>query len=215
MNTDATVELLIPVTNLVDDDQILTSSQDDEQPPIKQRSVVFDAKKSIDKTLRYTGRSYRSNLYKSGANSLKGPFFPETIVNWREDSIPNERHESELNPIEISSATSPLEVFEGTVQSVDREANVMHVILSPKVNRTGDHVAEISLQWVNQQDQDLVSSGAVFYLSLFRELDGATVRNTEELRFRRLPAWNGRQVERVWDEATKIANKFKTQKLAD
>lgn len=86
--------------------------------------------------------------------------------------------------------SSVIEIFEGVVQSVS--STVMHVVLRAKRNtETPDHAMAIELEFVQPQDRDLVAQGSVFYLTMFRETTGKTVKNVEEIRFRRQPDWNG------------------------
>jgi hypothetical protein len=110
---------------------------------------------------------------------------------------------------------APIEIFEGVVQLVDSDAGVMHVTLSAKTRVAADHAAEIAIRWVNEQDRPLVKPGAVFYLSLYRERRGKTVRNTEEIRFRRLPSWTKAQVREVRQDAKRLLGKLTTRPLLD
>lgn len=91
-------------------------------------------------------------------------------------------------PIHIIPTSSIIELFEGVVQSVgDKE---MDVVLRAKRDQSiPDHGMAIDLMFVQPQDLPLVKSGAVFYLTMFRETTGRTVRNVEEIRFRRQPDW--------------------------
>lgn len=91
-------------------------------------------------------------------------------------------------PVAIHQTSSVIELFEGVVQTVgDIE---MDVVLSAKRNQSiPDHAMSISLLFVQPQDRPLVKPGAVFYLTMFRETTGRTVRNVEEIRFRRQPDW--------------------------
>jgi hypothetical protein len=110
---------------------------------------------------------------------------------------------------------APIEIFEGVVQFVDSHAGVMHVTLNAKTRVVPDHAAEIAMRWVNEQDKPLVKPGAVFYLSLYRERRGKTVRNTEEIRFRRLPSWTKAQMRGVRQDAQKLLGKLTTRPLLD
>lgn len=116
---------------------------------------------------------------------------------------------------QVTAYTAPIAVFEGTVRSVDRAAEVMYVTLTSKTRDVSDHAADISFAWVNPQDLDLIAPGAVFYLSLYKERRGGTIRNTEELRFRRMPAWTRTQIARVRDDAERLYSKLQARPLLD
>ena len=62
----------------------------------------------------------------------------------------------------------PLQIWEGTVLDINRAAGVMQVLLDAKIGQMPRHTGEIDLEWVDDQDQDLVRPGAVFYLTLFK-----------------------------------------------
>ncbi|WP_156954363.1 hypothetical protein [Paraburkholderia acidipaludis] len=110
---------------------------------------------------------------------------------------------------------APIEIFEGVVQEIDPTQGTMQVNLRAKTRATAEHTADISLRWVNPQDRDLVRPGAVFYLSLYRELRGKTIRNTEDIRFRRLPAWTKSQVNNVRRDADRLLGKLAPEKKLD
>lgn len=106
---------------------------------------------------------------------------------------------------------SPLQIWEGRVLSVDWNVGSMDVMLSAKMNTMPDneHTGEIDLQWVAEQDHDLVRPGAVFYLTLFKRTKRGTVENSQELRFRRLPNWTRKQLDKIENEAAALLPKIK------
>ncbi|WP_152693059.1 hypothetical protein [Caballeronia mineralivorans] len=116
---------------------------------------------------------------------------------------------------QVTAYTAPIEVFEGTVRSVDRASEVMYVTLASKTRDVSDHAADISFTWVNPQDLDLIAPGAVFYLSLYKERRGGTIRNTEELRFRRMPTWTRTQIARVREDADRLYSKLQARPLLE
>ena len=65
------------------------------------------------------------------------------------------------------------------------------------------------------RDRDLVEPGAVFYLTLFKRTKHGSIENTQELRFRRLPAWTRQQVARVHEDAARLLAKMKARPLAE
>ena len=99
---------------------------------------------------------------------------------------------------------APIEVWEGEVKSVDESAGKMHVYLRSKIGHLPEHTAEISLEWVSDQDIGLVRPGAIFYWSLFKEKRRGSIRNSQELRFRRRPNWSKSQILRIRTESEKL-----------
>lgn len=109
-----------------------------------------------------------------------------------------------------------IQIWEGTVLSVDHQRAVMTVKLTDRNDQIVDHTADIELQWVDDQDRDLLRDGAVFYWTLFKETKRGSVRNTEKIRFRRLPSWNKAQLDAIKEDATKLSAKFSTtNRIAD
>ena len=101
-----------------------------------------------------------------------------------------------------------LQIWEGVVKHADFKASEMDVVLTAKVGREQPHTAQISLQWVPEQDFDLVRPGAVFYLTLYKRTQRGTIQNAQELRFRRRPAWSRTQVLRIRREAERLGTKI-------
>jgi hypothetical protein len=91
----------------------------------------------------------------------------------------------------------------------------MSVILEPKMTQGNRHSADISLEWVSDQDRNLVTSGAVFYLTLYKRTNRGSIQNSQELRFRRKPSWSATQVKNIESKATEIKNKFKVLLTAE
>lgn len=110
---------------------------------------------------------------------------------------------------------APIEVWEGEVKSVNSQNEVMHVYLRSKVGHFPDHAAEISLEWVTPQDKDLVRPGAVFYWSLYKETRRGSIRNSQELRFRRLPNWSKSQIQRIREESGKLFQNPKAPRVLE
>lgn len=123
-------------------------------------------------------------------SNLRKAFILRTNVRYDELAPRFDDVELDLEPppVAIIPTSSIIELFEGVVQTVgDQE---MDVVLRAKRNQeTPDHAMAISLKFVQPQDKPLVRSGAVFYLTMFIETTGRTVRNVEEIRFRREPDW--------------------------
>lgn len=113
----------------------------------------------------------------------------------------------------LKTNSVPIEVWEGTVVEVDAERGVMHVLLDAKLGDIPRHTGEIELEWVSEQDKDLVVPGAVFYLTLFKRTF-PSVENTQELRFRRRPAWSGEQLKQIDKDAARLSAKLKALPIA-
>jgi hypothetical protein len=104
-----------------------------------------------------------------------------------------------------------IQVWEGTVVSVDRESQSMVAKLHAKIGAIADHSGEIDLEWVADQDADLVCPGAVFYLTLYKKRRrGGTIENSQELRFRRRPNWSRQQVASIDGVAERLLAKLRS-----
>ncbi|MGB5571182.1 MAG: hypothetical protein WBM81_17970 [Sedimenticolaceae bacterium] len=106
--------------------------------------------------------------------------------------------------------STPLQIWEGTVVEVDDLAQMMRVVLEAKMGQAVRHTGEINLEWVSEQDRELVEPGAVFYLTLFKRTRRGSVQNSQELRFRRRPSWSSVQLQRVRADAEMIRSKMKS-----
>ncbi|MHB8391133.1 MAG: hypothetical protein ACYDBH_16380 [Acidobacteriaceae bacterium] len=113
----------------------------------------------------------------------------------------------------VSANSTPLQIWEGTVLEIDRDAGVMQVLLDAKIGQMPRHTGEIELEWVDDQDRDLVVPGAVFYLTLFKRIK-PSVENAQELRFRRRPSWSAAQLKQVENDAAALLSKIKTSRTA-
>lgn len=127
-----------------------------------------------------------------------------------------------LPPVPVKSVETPvgadasvIQIWEGRVLSVDLQSDVMSVLLSARIGQVSDHTAEIDLQWVADQDRDLVQPGAVFYLTLFKRLRRGSVENAQELRFRRRPTWSRQQIQRIQTDAAMLRSKMKARPIAE
>ncbi len=86
----------------------------------------------------------------------------------------------------------------------------MQVLLDAKIGQMPRHTGEIDLEWVSEQDQDLVRPGAVFYLTLFKRTKHGSIENSQELRFRRRPSWTVAQLKQIEEDAATLLSKMKT-----
>ncbi len=108
----------------------------------------------------------------------------------------------------VKTNSVPMQIWEGTVVEVNAEQGLMHVLLDAKLGNIPRHTGEIDLEWVSEQDQDLVVPGAIFYLTLYKRTL-PSVENTQELRFRRRPAWSTKQLKQVARDAEIISLKLR------
>lgn len=115
----------------------------------------------------------------------------------------------------VEPDASPIQIWEGRVLSVDRQAETMQVILFAKMGNVPEHTGEIEMQWVADQDADLVRPGAVFYLTLYKRLKRGSIENSQELRFRRLPDWTQWQLDQIQEDAKKLLAKMKVRLVAE
>jgi len=119
------------------------------------------------------------------------------------------------NPLlEFVPNTAPLEIWEGTVVEVNREQSTMLAMLDSCTSNMPRHSAEFDLEWVAEQDRDLVIPGAVFYLTLFKRTR-PSVENAQELRFRRRPAWSQRELDKVVSRARELRSKGRIAPFAE
>ena len=61
-----------------------------------------------------------------------------------------------------SQNTKPIQIWEGEVLALDREASTMSTRLRAKMGSFSEHNADIALEWVHEQDLDLIKAGAIF-----------------------------------------------------
>lgn len=97
---------------------------------------------------------------------------------------------------EIRANSTPLQIWEGVVTSINSDRTAFQAVLEAKLGDIPPHSVEIDFEWVSPQDLDLVTSGAVFYLTLYKRVL-PSIENTQELRFRRRPAWSATQVRNI------------------
>lgn len=109
---------------------------------------------------------------------------------------------------------APIQLWEGRVLEVDHQNEVMQVLLTAKLGQIPEHTAEIELQWVSEQDHDLVIPGAVFYLTLYKQTRRGSIKNSQELRFRRRPAWSKNQVDKIYSNAERLLSKMQSRPFA-
>jgi len=141
--------------------------------------------------------------------------YPETTITLDAGPNTDRLSEKEYDPPfatvlpPVSADSTPLQIWEGSVSEVDHNAQVMHVVLDAKIGQMPRHTAEIELQWVTEQDRDLVRPGAVFYLTLFKRTKRGSIENAQDLRFRRRPSWSSAQLEEIRREADILLAKMK------
>lgn len=104
----------------------------------------------------------------------------------------------------LRETSVPIEIWEGVVDEVydDRIA----VTLRAKMNTAiPAHTMDIDLAEIQPQDRDLVVAGAVFYLTMYHETTGRTIKNVQDIRFRREPNWTRAMVAKMKRLAQELA----------
>ncbi len=114
----------------------------------------------------------------------------------------------------VDLSATPIEIWEGVVRNLDESVKVMYVTLNSKLLGAESHTADIDMEWVAQQDRELVKPGAVFYLYQYKRMRGG-IENAQEIRFRRRPSWSKAQVERLEEEGKRFAAKGRMLPLAE
>jgi hypothetical protein len=152
-------------------------------------------------------RSEFAHLENDSSKARKSVKMPSSAVEFI--SIPRV---SALKSVREGALASVIHIWEGTVVSVDVGAGVMDVRLDDRSGAVASHFAEISLEWVVDQDKELVEPGAIFYWTLYKEIKRGSISNAEEIRFRRLPNWTKVQLDNVTTEAANLAKKFSPAK---
>ncbi len=187
---------------------VLTGAQAVEHPEVPLETVRLKADTGFSQGGIQQSRVITNALTESLFGQVKQPS-PVSPVPGIDDALLNK---SVINTLKLTRTVgavaevraAPIEVWEGEVKSVDATAQTMHVYLHSKLSQAPAHAGEIALEWVSDQDKDLVIPGAVFYWTLYKETRRGSIRNSQELRFRRLPSWSRSQLERIQAEASKL-----------
>lgn len=101
------------------------------------------------------------------------------------------------NTLRVDPQTVPIQIWEGTVIDIDAKDHAINAILNAKLGSVPRHSAKIMMEWISEQDMDLVRPGAVFYLTMYKRTLRGTVQNSQELRFRRRPSWSAAQIKQI------------------
>ena len=116
----------------------------------------------------------------------------------------------------IVADTAPLQIWEGTVLNIDIESGTMNTLLNAKMGVVPRHTADIDLQWVSEQDKELLKPGAVFYLTLYKRTKlGGSIENSQELRFRRRPTWSSSELKHIKASASELLKKMTALPIAE
>lgn len=116
----------------------------------------------------------------------------------------------------IMADTVPLQIWEGTVLSVDPDEGIISTQLVAKIGEVARHTADISFEWISEQDKELVQPGAIFYLTLYKRTKLAgSIENSQELRFRRRPSWSSMELKRIDKRASTLLAKMTSLPIAD
>ena len=118
-------------------------------------------------------------------------------------------------PQPLKADAIPIQIWEGTVIEVYQADETMQVELNAKLGQIPRHMAEIDLQWVADQDRELLHPGAVFYLTLFKRTRRGSIENAQKLRFRRRPSWSAIQIEKIHEDAAMLLSKMKVPSTSE
>jgi len=104
-------------------------------------------------------------------------------------------------PIEFQS----LQKWEGIVQEIKSDLFIAKLVdLS---NNSPEEVAEFPFQEISDDDKVLVEEGAVFYWNIGYQISpSGQKRRTSLIRFRRLPAWRQKDLEKGIEKAKELTS---------
>jgi hypothetical protein len=173
------------------------------------------------------GRSGLISEFFRKTERLAAPVMPNGDVYFPEDQessaeISSGQEQTKANTTEGPSATKAATRSKTTVQSLERfsviqkwEGKVLEVeddmFLAELTTIKGEEdqlVAEIYLEEVDESDLPLLEPGAIFYWSIgYYKRPSGTIR-ASLIRFRRLPPWNQRQLQKAREEAVKLQSLF-------
>jgi hypothetical protein len=132
---------------------------------------------------------------------------------WPDDRESAKRAVNQLRPV-FRRSPVPREFFvalqrwEGYVESVGEDSFVARLV--DLEGRLPEEEAEFYLDDVSDGDLELVQRGNVFYWNLGYRISATRQRSKVSLlRFRRLPRWSSRDVERVKIETERLLDAFK------
>ncbi|HXX95360.1 MAG TPA: hypothetical protein VEN81_17190 [Planctomycetota bacterium] len=110
----------------------------------------------------------------------------------------------------ISRQFNVLQKWQGEVQSVERaEKEFVAVTRDLEDESRSDENVTFSFDEVPKADWSLILPGAVFYWSVGYEQDEmGTVYGKSLVRFRRLPPWSDREIQRIKEEARRLKEYF-------
>lgn len=119
-----------------------------------------------------------------------------------------------LVPLDAGVLAAVIQIWEGVVTYVDDVSKVMTVKLTDRQGLVPEHTADVGLDWVVEQDLDLVRPGAVFYWTIYKETKKSTIKHSQEIRFRRLPDWTEKQISSIKENGLALMKKFSSGTLA-
>jgi hypothetical protein len=71
-------------------------------------------------------------------------------------------------------------------------------------DNTTFEIGEFDLDDVSYEDKELLTIGAMFYLSVGKNLKNGQIENKSEIRFQRLPNWNTQEIDNAEDRAQRL-----------
>jgi hypothetical protein len=167
-----------------------------------------------------------SSVYKGEPAKVPAPTIetrPDTQPNQVREHIKTLMIQAKVKPpvrmairtLGVDPQTVPIQIWEGTVIDIDAKGHAINVILNAKKGSIPRHSAKIAMEWVSEQDMDLVRPGAIFYLTLYKRTLRGTVQNSQELRFRRRPSWSATQIKQIHQTAQDLLKNMKPLPTAE
>jgi len=162
---------------------------------------------------------FDKKLESETVRSLIGESPSDTLITEKDNSdtkpIQTIKESERRQPVTAITKTEPinhnficLQKWEGTVIEVQKNiiiARLMDLIKPDEYNQ-----AEIPIEEISYQDKELVTPGAVFYWNIgYYDSKVGQRKRESTIRFRRLPAWNQKDIERAKDSTEKLLQNLK------
>ncbi|HDG98847.1 MAG TPA: hypothetical protein ENG73_11885 [Desulfobacterales bacterium] len=102
----------------------------------------------------------------------------------------------------IQSRFLSLQKWEGIVFKVLEDSFIAR--LTDLTEKGPDEEAEFAIDEVHEEDRSLIKEGAIFYWSIGYLETGGQRRRVSDIRFRRLPRWESKEIESARKEANRL-----------
>ncbi len=107
-----------------------------------------------------------------------------------------------------------LQMWEGRVIFVDNEKHEFSAIITDKTYpENAEEQVVLSIEEISQDDRSLLREGAVFYWSIgYADYPGRPRTRESRIRFRRLPHWSSKELNRAKKIGARLAELFSTDR---